>query len=136
LVEQRVSATLPAGVLTPRDLRDAAMARLEHAPALLGAVTLDHFSSVAPVWRPLLQALGRAVDLCWDDPGTADTGWFVNRRATGTPAKWAVPLLISPRNRPGVGGPDRRRSGPRPATYSAGDSNAFLYIRGGVPLGC
>jgi hypothetical protein len=29
----------------------------------------------------------------------------VNRRATGPPAKWAVPLLISRRNRPGVGVP-------------------------------
>ncbi len=37
---------------------------------------------------------------------------------------------------PRGGGPDRRRSGPRPATYSAGNSNALLYIRGGVPLGC
>ena len=81
LIEQRVSTALPAGALTPPDLRDAAMARLEHAAALLGSVTLDRFSTVARVWRPLLQALGRAVDLCWDDPGTVDTGWFPGRIA-------------------------------------------------------
>ena len=95
LVEQRVFAALPAGVLTPRDLRDAAISRLEHAPALLGAVTLDRLSSVAPVWRPLLQALGRAVDLCWDDPGTADTGWFPGRIVAAPPLAVAAPEIVS-----------------------------------------
>jgi hypothetical protein len=58
-------------------------------------VTLDHFSSVAPVWRPLLQALGRAVDLCWDDPGTADTGWFPGRIVAAPPLAVAAPEIVS-----------------------------------------
>jgi len=35
--------------------------RLVHAPAVLGSVELDGVVSVAPVWRPLLQALNEVV---------------------------------------------------------------------------
>src|SRR5260221_9993311 len=41
VVEQRVRANLPAGVLTPCDLRDRALERLPHAAAVLGSVELD-----------------------------------------------------------------------------------------------
>src|SRR3954452_15443735 len=40
-INARVRANLPAGVLTPRDLRDAALRRLIHAPAVLGTVEFD-----------------------------------------------------------------------------------------------
>jgi hypothetical protein len=76
LIEQRVCAALPAGVLTPRDLRDAAMAHLEYALAVLGTVELDRLVNVPPVWRPLLQTLPSAVHLSWRAPGTTDIGWF------------------------------------------------------------
>jgi hypothetical protein len=76
LIEQRVRTSLPAGVLTPRDLRDGALKRLTHAAAVLGAVELDGLVTVAPVWRPLLQALRRMVDLCWRNPGASELGWF------------------------------------------------------------
>src|SRR3984893_9555708 len=76
MIEARVRANLPAGVLTPRDLRDAAMRRLAHAPATLGPVELDHVVRIAPVWRPLLNALARNVPLTWRNPGTAEVAWF------------------------------------------------------------
>ncbi len=95
LIEQRVMAALPAGVLTPRDLRDMAVARLEHAPALLGPVTLDRLSTVAPVWRPLMQKLERTIDLCWDDPGTMDTGWFPGRIVAVPPPAVVAPGIVS-----------------------------------------
>ncbi len=75
-IEQRVRAALPAGVLTPQDLRDAALSRVAHAGAVLGAVELDRVLNVAPVWRPLLEALAHAVDLHWHDSGGADHAWF------------------------------------------------------------
>jgi RecB family exonuclease len=75
-IQHRVRAALPAGVLTPRDLRDAALNRVEHAGAVLGTVELDHVLNVAPVWRPLLDALARAVDLRWCDPGGANHASF------------------------------------------------------------
>jgi hypothetical protein len=95
LIEQRVTAALPAGVLTPRDLRDMAVARLEHAPALLGPVTLDRLSTVAPIWRLLLQKLGGTIDLCWDDPGTTDTGWFPGRIVAEPPPVVSAPEIVS-----------------------------------------
>jgi hypothetical protein len=57
LLERRVRSMLPAGVLTPRDLRDAAMDRVHHAEAVLGAVDLDRVQDVPPVWRTLLSSL-------------------------------------------------------------------------------
>lgn len=75
-IEQRVRANLPRGVLTPRDLRDAALKRLVHAAAVLGSVELDRVVSVAPVWHPLLQALNETVPLSWHNPGATDVSWF------------------------------------------------------------
>ncbi|RWQ22773.1 MAG: PD-(D/E)XK nuclease family protein [Mesorhizobium sp.] len=76
-IERRVRANLPKGVLTARDLREAALMRLENAPAVLGSVELDGVVSVAPVWRrPLLQALNGVVPLAWHNPGAMDINWF------------------------------------------------------------
>jgi hypothetical protein len=75
-IERRVRAKLPKGVLTARDLRDAALMRLVNAPAVLGSVELDGVVSVAPVWRPLLQALNEIVALAWRNPGATDISWF------------------------------------------------------------
>ncbi|RWM13734.1 MAG: PD-(D/E)XK nuclease family protein [Mesorhizobium sp.] len=75
-IEQRVRANLPRGVLTPRDLRDAALERLVHATAVLGSVELDGVVSVAPVWHPLLQALNQTVALSWHSTGATDVSWF------------------------------------------------------------
>src|SRR2546425_6283580 len=41
MIERRVRAALPAGVMLPRDIRDAALARVHFAPILFGRVTLD-----------------------------------------------------------------------------------------------
>lgn len=75
-IERYVRAHLPAGVLTPLDLRDAALARVAHAPATLGSVEIDRLAAIAPVWRPLLASLAKSVPLTWRNPGTADTSWF------------------------------------------------------------
>ncbi|RRH90105.1 hypothetical protein EH240_33415 [Mesorhizobium tamadayense] len=75
-IEQRVRANLPRGVLTPRDLRDAALKRLVHAAAALGSMELDRVVSVAPVWQPLLQALNETVRVSWHSPGATDVSWF------------------------------------------------------------
>ncbi len=75
-IERRVRANLPKGVLTPRDLRDAALIRLDNAPVVLGSLQLDGVVTVAPVWRPLLQALNGVVPLAWHNPGATDINWF------------------------------------------------------------
>ncbi len=75
-IERRVRANLPAGMLTPRDLRDAALGRVAQAPAALGSIELDRLVGIAPVWRPLLTSLAEKVPLSWSNPGATDTGWF------------------------------------------------------------
>lgn len=90
-IEGRVRANLPAGVLSPRDLRDAALQRVTHAPAVLGAVELDRVVRVAPVWRPLLLALPPQVPLAWRNPGDPNAAWF-----TGELASDARPIPASP----------------------------------------
>jgi hypothetical protein len=74
-VERRVRANLVPGVLTPRDLRDAALKRVAHAPSTLGAIEIHRLTAIAPVWRPLLVALAETVPVTWRNPG-ADTSWF------------------------------------------------------------
>ena len=94
-VEQRVRAALPAGVLTPRDLRDAALKRLVHSAPVLGSVELDCLVSIAPVWRPLLQALVEKVDLSWRNPGTTDIGWFPGKVITDQCPAAATMAIVS-----------------------------------------
>ena len=101
-IERDVRANLPAGVLTPRDLRDAALQRVSLAPAVLGAVELDRVVRVAPVWRPLLAALARSVPLAWRNPGAADVSWFpgeVDTEARAEPAAPVDRLLRQPARR-------------------------------------
>jgi hypothetical protein len=75
-IEQRVCASLPVGILAPRDLRDAALHRIEHAAAVLGSVELERLGDVSPLWRPLLRALAGRVPALWRHPGAGDIGWY------------------------------------------------------------
>ena len=74
-IEARVRACLPRGVLSPSDLRNAALQRVTYAPVVLGSVELHRVVRVAPIWRPLLTALGREVRVTWRNPGDLDA-WF------------------------------------------------------------
>lgn len=100
MIEARVRASLPAGVLSPRDLRDAALQRVTYAPAVLGAVELDHVVHVAPVWRPLLLALARHATLTWRNPSKAAAAWFPGELGSDpqpTPASPEIVSCASPR---------------------------------------
>ena len=60
-IEQRVRSRLPSAMLLPRDLRTAALARVDRAPVLLGPVRLEKLTWIEPLWRPLLNALCKIV---------------------------------------------------------------------------
>jgi len=94
-IEARVRANLPPGVLTPRDLRDFALVRLSHAASVLGTVELDRVVRVAPVWRPLLNALARNVAVSWRNPGGSDVAWFAGDVDVDPRPTSAVPEIIS-----------------------------------------
>lgn len=95
VVEQRVRANLPAGVLTPCDLRDRALERLPHAAAVLGSVELDSLVAVASVWRPLIEALGQTLDLSWRNPGGPDIAWFPGKIITDQRPAAAAMVILS-----------------------------------------
>ncbi|THK37044.1 PD-(D/E)XK nuclease family protein [Ensifer sp. MPMI2T] len=76
LIEARIRKSIPATHLLPRDLRDAAIKRADHAPSLLGPVTLSGVVEVDPVWRPLLNAIARVIELSWDLPDGVALSWF------------------------------------------------------------
>src|SRR5258706_5633593 len=78
LIEGRVRSYLPKAMLIPRDLRDAALRRIEHASRLIGPVTIESLSFIPPVWQPLIMALQRVVSLEWRAPPKAETGWFTD----------------------------------------------------------
>ncbi|MCA1367197.1 PD-(D/E)XK nuclease family protein [Bradyrhizobium sp. BRP14] len=90
-IERRVRASLPAGVLTPRDLRDAALRRVAQAPTVLGSIELQDIFWVAPVWRPLLRSLYERVPTSWHNPGCTDAGWFPGDVVAEKPA--SVPAV-------------------------------------------
>lgn len=94
-IETRVRANLPNGVLTPRNLRDAALQRLAHAAMVLGPVEFDRVVRIAPVWRPLVEALGRTVRVTWRNPGAVDRTWFTGKIETDARPTPAAPEIMS-----------------------------------------
>jgi hypothetical protein len=76
LVLARLRAILPKAMLTTRELRDAALERIQHSPRIIGPVCIDRLTSVAPVWRPLIEHLSRHVPVEWRAYEEAETGWF------------------------------------------------------------
>lgn len=94
-IEARVRANLPAGILAPRDLRDAAMRRVDHAPAVLGSVEFDRVVGVSPVWRSLTAALAEKVHVVWRNPAEADRGWFTGDVEFDAQSVAAKPELVS-----------------------------------------
>lgn len=75
-LDARVRAALPAGALAPPDLRDAALARMAHAPVLFGRIELEGLLDVDPVWRPLAAALADVTAVSWRRPCAGARDWF------------------------------------------------------------
>jgi RecB family exonuclease len=76
LIEERIRRSLPNATLTPHDLRSAALGRIHHAKRVIGPVTIEGLSWIAPIWRSLVEALSKEVPVEWHAPAHADTEWF------------------------------------------------------------
>jgi hypothetical protein len=76
LIQRRLRESLPAGALILPDLRDAALDRVSHAPALCGAVEIEGLNDVDALWRPLFLGLAQIIPVSWRALGEADRGWF------------------------------------------------------------
>jgi hypothetical protein len=86
LLQQMVSKALPQGAMLPRQLRDAALARVRFAPKLFGSIALDRLVDVEPLWRPLLTALATQLDVCWITTVEPDRDWFPGQVSVAEPA--------------------------------------------------
>ena len=80
LIETRIRESLPPCRRLPRDLRDAALARVSLAKLLLGPVTLHGIVEVDPIWQSLLNEIARFTELSWDLPAHAEHAWFEGTR--------------------------------------------------------
>lgn len=95
-METAVLEELSAGMLRPTDLVGAAMQRLSHASALLGAVEIVGLTELSPCWRPLLSELTQHTTVAWTagprqtPPWLETTGVAVSRSAPHTPKLHAV----------------------------------------------
>ncbi len=64
-LEKEVVRRLSPSMKRPPELVDLALARLAHARALFGPIEVHGHSELAPVWRPLLEALSTVVPVDW-----------------------------------------------------------------------
>lgn len=64
-LEEAVLAELPEGMMRPVDIASAAMARIAHAPTVIGAIEFGGLIELDPCWRPLVALLARHVPVTW-----------------------------------------------------------------------
>ena len=95
LLERRVRDCLPRDVLLPRELRDRALTRLDHAPSIIGKLVLDRLLSVPRTWQPLIRSLSEKIPLEWIEPATTDTDWFPGQIIAPPPRASIAPQLVS-----------------------------------------
>src|SRR5882724_258592 len=101
LLETRIREGLPPSRMLPRDLRDAALARVPLAKSLLGSVTLDGIVEIDAVWRGLLNENARFTEVSWDLPGQSEQRWFggtLHRRAAVGPATFSAEVSADPKS--------------------------------------
>ncbi len=101
LLEMRILERLPPSRMLPRDLRDAALARVPLAKSLFGSVTLDGIVEIDAVWRGLLNEIARFTEVCWDLPGQSEQPWFrgtLRRRAAVGPVSVSAEVSADPKS--------------------------------------
>lgn len=75
-IDAAVRAALPAGMLAPPALAQAAQERIAHAKAIFGTIECDRLGNLAPCWRPLLLALARVMPVRWQAGARAVPEWL------------------------------------------------------------
>lgn len=82
-IEAHVIARLPPGQARPRDLVAAALSRISHAPATVGAVEFRCLPDLDPCWRPLARALSElrpSLPVVWNAGSFKVPEWVQNAR--------------------------------------------------------
>lgn len=94
LLDARVRAALNAGARATPDLAAAALARRRMFGLLVGELMLENVHHVAPVWRPLLEALAESVPIGWKGC-RPPAGWTAGTALAGAEPVRPVPQVVS-----------------------------------------
>jgi hypothetical protein len=78
-VEETIRQQLPPGELLLSDLCLRARTNLELAPRVVGALRIEGMCAIDPIWRQLIEELGKFIEIVWSAPLDADTGWFTGK---------------------------------------------------------
>ncbi len=100
VIETYIRDHIPSAHMLPRDLRDAALRRVNFARSLLGPVTLSGVVEVDPLWRPLLNDLARVTDLTWQLPEPVEQPWFIGtiRKKAAAPVRTSAEASADPKS--------------------------------------
>jgi hypothetical protein len=75
-LEAAVLAQLPEGMMRPVDIVTAAINRIVHAPAVLGAIEVVGLTELSPCWRPLVKALAARIPVQWTAGPRSVPAWL------------------------------------------------------------
>ena len=75
-LERAVLDQLPRGMMRPLDIVATAMARIKHAPAVLGPMEIVGLTELSPCWRPLLKALTAHIPVQWTAGPRSIPAWL------------------------------------------------------------
>ncbi|MEN6541689.1 PD-(D/E)XK nuclease family protein [Parvibaculum sp.] len=95
-LEAAILDQLPSGMMRPVDIVAAAIARIGHAPAVIGPMEIVGLTELSPCWRPLLLALTAHIPVQWTAGPRSVPAWLegtgvhVSRAPTETPEISAV----------------------------------------------
>ncbi|MER9278441.1 hypothetical protein [Mesorhizobium sp. M0522] len=101
VIETYVRDHIPPAHMLPRDLRDAALRRVDLARGLLGPVTLSGVADIDPLWRPLVNELARVTDLTWELPEPVEQPWFggsIRKTPATTPVRTTAEASADPKS--------------------------------------
>jgi hypothetical protein len=75
-LESALLPLLPSGMKRPGELVDAALLRVQHAPAVLGSVEVRGLTELEPCWRPLLAAVAANTKVRWVAGSRSTPAWL------------------------------------------------------------
>lgn len=93
-LDTHVRAALPHTMRATPDLLALALERADHAPNVLGDVTLHRVDDVPPAYRPLLHALAERVAVVWHGVRPEHPGWLAASVAYVAPAAAAPRVAL------------------------------------------
>ncbi len=92
-LEAEVLARLPSGMMRPTDLAAAAVTRLAHAPAILGAVEVQGLTALEPVWQSLLTEIAKQIPVCWNAGPREAPSWLGDTAIRLETSASATPII-------------------------------------------